>query len=157
MRASERHASLPLGHVELCGGQLSCGIRMRQLDQREDTLTEYKREVRVLRFPHFSGQKTLEKLAKSMSDRAHYRIPKALLQRNAPQMKKVSLDIPHILIEYRREVTTSAVVIRLVSEGSGGPLSVHHPTSQTSALFPSIRYSISIQEAGDALVTPLEF
>ncbi|GBP62330.1 hypothetical protein EVAR_48503_1 [Eumeta japonica] len=56
----------------------------------------------------------------------------------------------HALTEYEPKVAASAVAFRLFSESSGG-LIPSHPFYQPD----SIRYLISFQEAGNALVSPL--
>ncbi|GBP56679.1 hypothetical protein EVAR_12358_1 [Eumeta japonica] len=56
----------------------------------------------------------------------------------------------HTLTEYGREVTVSAGPFRSVSESSGGTLPFHRPNP------PYIGYTVPSQEAGNALVGPME-
>ncbi|GBP48884.1 hypothetical protein EVAR_98068_1 [Eumeta japonica] len=65
-----------------------------------------------------------------------------------PQKWVCSSAIYHTLTEYRRKVTASAVVFRLMSESSGGPLSSPSPE------FPFIEPLLSIYSPSDILFLP---
>ncbi|GBP57472.1 hypothetical protein EVAR_36124_1 [Eumeta japonica] len=61
------------------------------------------------------------------------------------------------LIESRREVIISSFAFRPVSESSGGSTPFDHSTTYFyQPTLPCIKYPISTQEAGNALVAPLE-